>query len=225
MREEAEALVHSSKGMNRFMKTILSLLLILLVSPMEYAFVNAVIEGLSDGKFWPAMLFDSASMTFPFIALGIFTSLPFQLAQILGSLPFLFMIFFSTTFSPGSGVPGLKVLRYTFSRFYFWCMLPGVQDLMEGCPEDETLNVVYMMLSSMLGIFIFMLVMTGLKLKSMSKQSVTNEIRASMVGDVEYHNLKTELFGSKALLRSQSLGTTDPKMYEKMRDTNMFSEI
>ena len=33
------------------------------------------------------------------------------------------MIFFSTTFSPGSGVAGVKELRYLFARFYLWCRL------------------------------------------------------------------------------------------------------
>ncbi len=44
---------------------------------------------------------------------------------------------FSTAFSPGAGVPGLKALRYLFARFYLWCRLPGVQ--MEGCPDDDML--------------------------------------------------------------------------------------
>ena len=59
--------------------------------------------------------------------------------QILASLPFLFMIFFSTTFSPGSGVAGVKELRYLFARFYLWCRLPGVKDYMENCPDDDML--------------------------------------------------------------------------------------
>merc|ERR1711990_263539 len=52
---------------------------------------------------------------------------------------FLFMIFFSTTFSPGSGVEGVKALRYLFARFYFWCHVPGYKEVMEGCPADDTL--------------------------------------------------------------------------------------
>lgn len=82
------------------------------------------------------MFFDSMSLTFSLICLGecnlfarrmilcvevvltrcqlgrragLFSHLDFQTAQILGSLPFLLMIFLSTTFSPGSGVPVLKV--------------------------------------------------------------------------------------------------------------------
>ena len=61
---------------------------------------------------WVSMLFDSASLTLPFICFGLYSRLPLQIVQILASLPFLFMIFFSTTFSPGSGVAGVKALRY-----------------------------------------------------------------------------------------------------------------
>jgi hypothetical protein len=204
MREESEALVHSSKGLNKFMKTILTLILIVLISLMEYGFVNAVINGLSEIKFWLAILFDNASMTFPLIALGIFTSLPFQLVQILGTLPFIFMIFFSTTFSPGSGVPGLKVLRYAFARFYFWCMIPSVQDLMEGCPEDETINMIYMLLSSLLGVFLFGLVMAAFRLRTVSIQSKTEELRATLIDDREFNTLQMELYGAKALNRFQN---------------------
>ena len=49
------------------------------------------------------------------------------------------MIFFSTTFSPGSGVAGVKELRYLFARFYLWCRLPGVKEFMEKCPDDDML--------------------------------------------------------------------------------------
>jgi hypothetical protein len=75
---------------------------------------------------------DSASLTFPFICLGLYTKLSFQAVCVLAGMPFLFMIFFSTTFSPGAGIEGLKALRYLFSRFYLWCMIPQVAPSMEG---------------------------------------------------------------------------------------------
>merc|ERR1712226_1495685 len=88
MEEEAEAL-----------KTALTVTVIFLVSLAEYGVVTAVIDDLSHIKFWVAMFFDSASMTFPFICLGVYSHLSFQLVEIIGSMPFLLMIFFSTTFS------------------------------------------------------------------------------------------------------------------------------
>merc|ERR1712226_671007 len=108
------------KQMNRALKTALTVTVIFLVSLAEYGVVTAVIDDLSHIKFWVATFFDSASMTFPFICLGVYSHLSFQLVEIIGSMPFLLMIFFSTTFSPGSGVEIVKELRYLFSRFFFW---------------------------------------------------------------------------------------------------------
>ena len=116
MSEEAEALLHSSKTMNKAMKCILTLILLLSVSLVEWGIVNAVVGGFEDVYFWIAILMDSASLTFPFIYFGLYTKLPFHAVEIFASMPFLFMIFFSTTFSPGSGVAGLKELRYLFAR-------------------------------------------------------------------------------------------------------------
>jgi hypothetical protein len=69
------------------------------------------------------MLFDYASLTLPFVCLGLYSRLPREFVQTLASMPFLLMIFFSSTFSPGAGVDGLKALRYLFPRFYLWCRL------------------------------------------------------------------------------------------------------
>jgi hypothetical protein len=87
-----------------------------IVSLVEWGVVNAVTDGFEQFKFWWAILMDSASLTFPFLFFGLYTTLPFQMVQIFSSLPFLFMIFFSTTFSPGSGVEIVKELRYLFAR-------------------------------------------------------------------------------------------------------------
>jgi ABC-type lipoprotein export system ATPase subunit len=206
MREEAEALVHSSKGMNKFMKTNVTLFMIVVISLLEYGFINAVVSGLEDIKFWVGMLFDSASMTFPVIALGIFTNLPFHLVEIVGFLPFIFMIFFSTTFSPGSGVPGLKALRYLFSRFYFWCMVPGVKDDMEGCP-DENLNILYLILSALLGVFLFLIVDIGIRIKKRG-QKKKSDMKLSSMLDSEFQELMVELYGEKGLRRFQHMSST-----------------
>jgi hypothetical protein len=101
MTEEAEALLHSSKGMNKFLRTCLSMFIILTVSLVEYGMVNAVINGLEDINFWIAMLFDSCSTTLPYICLSLYTTLPYQAVATVASIPFLLTLFFSTTFSPG----------------------------------------------------------------------------------------------------------------------------
>ena len=101
MTEEAEALLHSSKSLNKFLKSCLTMFLIVSVSLVEYGLVNAVINGLEDINYWIAMFFDSGSMTFPFLCFGLYTTLPHQAVETFSTMPFLFMIFFSTTFSPG----------------------------------------------------------------------------------------------------------------------------
>jgi hypothetical protein len=102
--------------MNNALKSILTLLLIVVVSLIQWGISVAVIDGFEHVKFWIAMLMDSASVTFPFIYLGLYTNLSHQAVEIFAVMPFLFMLFWSTTFSPGSGVEGLKELRYLFPR-------------------------------------------------------------------------------------------------------------
>ena len=208
--EESEALLHSSKATNKLLKTLLTMVLIFLISLLEYGFVNAVVDGLESFNYWVAMFFDSASMTFPFMCFGLYTDLPFQAAQILGSMPFLFMIFFSTTFSPSSGVPGLKELRYLFSRFYFWCMVPVVDEQMEGCPAESELNMLYLCLSGLLGVFLFIVAMGLVSLiKSRQKKSDSKK-REAMMDDDEFQELQLEMYGEKQLrrlLRTDSSGS------------------
>jgi hypothetical protein len=99
--EEAEALVHSSKAMNNLLKTLLATLLILCISALEYGMINAVVTGLESPHFLVAIFFDVCSTTLPFVVFGLYTTFPHQLCQNLANLPFLFMLLFSTTFSPG----------------------------------------------------------------------------------------------------------------------------
>lgn len=198
MEEEAEALMHSSKGMNRTLKSCLCVAFIFLISWAEFGVVNATISGLSSFDFWVAMFFDSASLTFPMICTGIYTHLDFQTAQILGSLPFLLMIFFSTTFSPGAGLEGIKELRYLFARFYFWCMLPDVGDDMEGCPDN--LNLLYLILSALVGLVLFLFIQLILMIKSKSASIEAQKLKESML-DQEFHDLQVALYGEKAIKR------------------------
>lgn len=83
--------------MNKALKFLLSLLILTVISVVQFGITVAVVDGLSEFKFWLAMFIDSASMTFPLICLGIYTKMPFQAVEILGSLPFLLMIFLSTS--------------------------------------------------------------------------------------------------------------------------------
>jgi hypothetical protein len=218
MAEEAEALMHSSKETNRFLKTCLMLVLILIISLAEFGVVNLVIDGLSSVKFWVAMLMDSASMTFPLICLGLYTTMPFQAVQILGSLPFLLMIFLSTTFSPGAGVEGIKELRYIFSRFYFWCMVPGVQDDMEGCP-DEDLNILYLILSGFIGVVLFIVVKITNSLSAKRHDLEEAGKLADMLDD-DFQDLQIQLFGEKGLRHFKKLQSTLSNVSTHSRRSN-----
>jgi hypothetical protein len=220
MQEEAEALLHSSIRLNNALKSLLTLVLVTMVSLVEWGVVNAVIDGFEGGKFWWGMLMDSASVTIPFIFFGLYTQLPFQAVQILSRLPFLCMIFFSTTFSPGSGLKGLKALRYLFARyvnrshvcsspsqmcrltlagwnvrFYFWCMIPAIAEEMEGCPA-ENVNVIYLTLCAFLSLFLFGLYQV---VKSILSASVTQKSasKRNSLKDAEFGNLLTELYGQE----------------------------
>ena len=214
MMEEAEALMHASAGMNKALKTCLTLAIVVTISLIEFGTVNAVIDGLEDVKFWIAMLFDSASLTFPLICMGIYTQLPFQAAQILGSLPFLLMIFLSTTFSPGAGVAVVKELRYLWARFYFWCMIPGVE--MEGCPDSD-LNMLYLILSALLGISIFLFVQIIGKCRQRTKNLEKMTRMASMM-DEEFQNLQIALYGEKALRRLQHMDNSQHSTANKSKN-------
>jgi len=205
MTEEAEALLHSSKSMNKTLMSILTLLLILLISLVEWGIVNAVIDGFEERKYWVGILMDSASLTLPFIFLGIFTKLPFHLVEILAALPFMFMIFFSTTFSPGSGVEGLKVLRYLFARFYFWCMIPGTRESMEGCPADDLL-VPYTVLSALLGLVMFLIYKAAVALRRSMTQKQEKK-KKNLLKDDEFVDLQIELYGEEVLGKDSLAGS------------------
>ena len=166
MLEEAEALVHSSPGKSKALKTFLTLALIFIISVVQYIALNIATKfgDYAKLKFWIAMLGELFFLCFPPLCLGIFSRLPFQVAQLLSGLPFLLVVFFSTTYSPGAGVEGLKGLRYLFSRFYYFCMLENSMGL-EGCPENEVLNILLLILTSLISLFVFLAVLGVGKLR------------------------------------------------------------
>lgn len=203
MREESEALMHASKGLNTALKTSLALLIVLIISAIQFGVTNGVIDGMEGARFWVAMLVDSVSLTFPLIALGLYTRMSFQAVEIWGSLPFLLMIFLSTTFSPGSGVPVLKELRYAFTRFYFWCMVPGVKDLMEGCPNED-LNFALLIITGLMGIFFFMVYYAaGKAWKKFQMKKKNNQLRKALM-DEEFNELQLQLYGAKKMRQFRS---------------------
>jgi len=205
MLEEAEALLHSSKVMNKNLKTCLTLSLLVIISAVQFACLDAVIGTMTTPSFFVGILFDNLSLLVGMILFGLYSDLPDQAVQILGAMPFLFMIFFSTTFSPGSGVKGVKELRYLFSRYYLWCMLPDDVG-MEGCPENNT--VLYLVLSSLLVPFLYILCKVGLGFYRKGHRGKEKSSQRESMKTVEFAELQLELFGEKALRNLTHLGTS-----------------
>ena len=200
--EEAEALLHSSKSTNKALKCAVTLVLFVFLACLEFGCANAVLDGFSSFRFWVAIFLDSTSMTSPLLYLGLYTRLPFELVQIIGFMPYLFMIFFSTTYSPGSGVGVLKELRYIFARFYFYCMIPSLQDVMEGCPADNVI-MLYMGLSSTFFLSLFLLYKAIKRLIMWGKAKEIVDYRNKMK-DQDFYDLQFELFGERVLPLNRS---------------------
>merc|ERR1712157_321908 len=89
--------------------------------------------------------------------------------------------------------------------------IPGIQDEMENCPDDSTLNLLYLILSGILGVVAFLLVMGIHTIIKSSKQKKTNSLKEKLQDDEEFTLLQLELYGEKTLRRLQradSLGDT-----------------
>ena len=201
MKEEAEALMsRRSVQMNLALKSCIVLLLLTFISIFAFGCLQSCIGTLGGVEVWVMMLFDSASLTFPFICFGLYSSLPLQTVTILSSLSWLFVIFFSTTFSPGSGVEGVKALRYLFARFYFWCRVPGYKEMMEGCPADDTL-VWYTILTGCLPLILFVVFQfVRVTILNMRKQRKDNKARAEISMKPEYKDVQNELYKNQKVV-------------------------
>lgn len=89
MIEEAEALLHSSKAMNKYLKTTLTLFLLFVISCVQFGCMDAVLGTLTTWGFFFGVLFDNLSLLVSMVTLGLYTNLPDQAVQILGAMPFL----------------------------------------------------------------------------------------------------------------------------------------
>ena len=80
MIEEADALMHCSVQMNLFLKSCVTLLLLLIINVITFGVLLAVLDTptTNNAGMWICMLFDSASLTLPFICIGLYSKLPLQ---------------------------------------------------------------------------------------------------------------------------------------------------
>jgi hypothetical protein len=197
VREEAEALMHSSVQSMLALKTIVTLSLVTVVITVAWGCLVAVLDTsvTNDPEMWVAMLFDIASFTLPYVLLGLYSRLPLQFVQMLGGLPFLFMTFFSSTFSPSAGVDGLKAFRFLFPRFYMWCRLPDVKDMLEDCPAKNELTT-YTVLSGCLGLFLFLVLQAVRCCMAQARADKAQHTHEEIAQRPEYQQIQVELYES-----------------------------
>ena len=209
MLEETEALLHSSKSMNKFLKFSVFLFLTFIISSIQYLCINTVTGTLSSWEYYVAIVVDTFTVMLPGVLIEMYTSLTDEECQMLSSLPPLLGIFFSTTLSPGAGIDGLKALRYIFPRFYLWCMLPGgVSEAMEGCPADDK-TLMYLIISSMLVPYLFGLFAVAREIHNALKRGKKESSRRSSMHSAEFVKLQLELFGEIALGNLQHYESRD----------------
>jgi len=199
-KEEADALLHSSVNQNKFLKLMLAILLCTIIDFVFFGSVNLVIDVFRSWYYAYAIFMDIVSLTLPMILVSLYSHMPFETVQIVGTAPFLMMIFFSTTFSPGSGVEGLKALRYLFPRFYIWCELPGVQMEMEGCPDTRAMNMLYMFLSANFFNSLFLAIVYAGKVKKRKQKAEAQKRRTEIARTPAFTALQAELFSDNSRL-------------------------
>ena len=85
-------------------------------------------------------------------------------------------------------------------------MIPSVEDDMEGCPDDSV-NLVYMILSAVLGVILFVIYDVIRKLVQKSKTEKVTK-KQQQLKDHEFADLQIELFGSEVLFKD-SLANTE----------------
>jgi hypothetical protein len=97
-------------------------------------------------------------------------------------------------------------LRYIFSRFYFWCIIPGVQDSMEGCPNDDVI-VLYTILSGFVGTVMF-LVYEAIRIGLNASRTKATSKQHDRLKDDEFVDLQIELYGIEVLSKESLSGTS-----------------
>jgi hypothetical protein len=195
--EETQALLHSSKNVMKALKGAMAMIMILIGTLTQWAVLNVVSDSFTAFDLCLSMLLDTLSIVVPFIFFGLYTSLPLLEVDMVASIPFVLMVLFSTTFSPGSGTDALKWMRYLFPRFYFWCKLDGVGPLMEGCPASYNLNMGAMFLAAIFFpclCVVYSLVRIRAKKR---KRSVDDSRRKVVLAGENFGDLWKALYGDK----------------------------
>jgi energy-coupling factor transporter ATP-binding protein EcfA2 len=192
--EEKEALLHASPRSQMTLKFGMVILLFFLTSLFQWASINAIVDGFRSFDIYLAMLSENFSTTMPLACAGLFTTFSLETTLVLGSVLNMSMYILSTAYTPGGGLPIIKELRYLYPRFYFWCMLPDIQDRMEGCP-DERLNLTLLLITGQIWWLTFVLIVLVVKLYNRSVQSKRSE-------NLQRYSVRADNLNSKRLKES-----------------------
>lgn len=191
--EEAQALVHASRSTNIQLKIIQTVVMSFFVCVISWGVLVAVVDDVKNWKVLVGFYFDHLAVVLPYFCFALHTNMNPQNVELVASLYILFVIFFSSSFSPGGGLPGIKGLRYLFSRFYFWCILDI--DGMEGCPEQDSHSMAYLILTAFVETAIFLAVKGLFKVRDSFHKQAAHSMRESLESDEDFIRLKAQLYG------------------------------
>jgi hypothetical protein len=77
-------------------------------------------------------------------------------------------------------------------------MIDGVSDDMENCPSTDSENMTYLILSSLIGLVLF-LVIQGFARLSRGKKAKKEHSKKNALKDDEFRDLQIELYGDRIL--------------------------
>jgi hypothetical protein len=86
-------------------------------------------------------------------------------------------------------------------------MVDSVKDLMEGCPPEDV-NLLYLVLSGLLELFLFIVIMGILKIRKGRQKVEFEKSKLASMLDADFQKLQIELYGEKALRRLNHMASS-----------------
>lgn len=93
-------------------------------------------------------------------------------------------------------------------------MTPGVDEQMEGCPSSEMVNVLCLVVTGVIPLFLFLFWNLTMKLKKDAKTLEVSKQKSSLL-DKEFYELQRDLYTE----RSDPLGDDDFKISEHSKSS------
>ena len=83
-------------------------------------------------------------------------------------------------------------------------MIPGVLEIMEGCPASEGVNLFLLALTGLIGVIVFLLIQVVLYTSKKAKEAQAASKREALKDDPEFIDLQLELYGEDVLERTSA---------------------